>query len=101
MPTILGKRHGHKARHKTVTEAASVVYQHLLKHNFISYPGVIKHTPGGGTVRITVTYEPSRIRIVVAGKSAQQLLLYGVVDRIKLQEVLQGCTQQPIVVRGD
>jgi len=96
MAEILGKRHGHKARHKTVTEAASKVYQVLLKAGFIPYPGVIKRG-AGPILRITVSYEPTRIRLKISSKATQELSLYGEIDKIKLESTLRELCPELVV----
>jgi hypothetical protein len=98
MPKIKGSRHGKKTRHKTVTEEAGRVYQLLLEEKFTPYPGII----AGGTVshfRITLTYETNRTRITVSKNAVQELLLYGPIDRDKLETVLLGYAGRFLTIR--
>jgi len=98
MATIKGNRYGRKARHKTVTEEASRVYQLLLAEKFTPRPGVIS---GGSVSRfhITITYEAHRTRVTVSKNAVQELLIYGPIDRDKLETVLLAYAGRFLTIR--
>jgi len=98
MPKIAGKRRG-KTRHTTVTAMAAEVYATLLGQGFAPHPSVINPTGGRGGLRITVTHEPSRVRIAVNNVGCQELMLYGTVDRDKLHATLQSCAPISLTIR--
>ena len=99
MPKIGGGRRGRKSKHKTVTHSAAEVYTVLLAHGFIPHPGIIAPKGGRGGLRITVTHEPTRVRIAVNSVGSQELLVYGAIDRDKLHAALQTCEPLSLTIR--
>ena len=99
MPKIGGGRRGHKTRHKTVTHSAALVYEALLAQDFFPHPGLLSPKGGRGGLRITVTYEPTRVRIAVNSVGSQELLIYGAVDRDRLYAALQSCEPLSLTIR--
>lgn len=82
-------RKGARTPHTTLIESAARVAALLRSAGFAPYPGVIDPKGGkGGIVRIRVRLEPGRTRVSVCGGGAQEILLYGAVDRLEIERTL-------------
>jgi hypothetical protein len=98
MASAIGNRRGKKTRHTTVTEEAAKIYSLLLRSGFVACPGAISGSPGSQR-RITITYELNRTRITIASKGVQDLHIYGVVNREKLEAALRGYPNSLFMIR--
>ena len=75
--------------HSTLIPTAKKIAKLLKSKGYFPYPGIINPKAGkGGTTRITIREEASRVVLIISSAGVQEVYLYGQIDIVTLYDIL-------------